>query len=127
MDTGASASIISEATKESIFPNAKLGKTSVALCAYSSEPLTVLGQMMVEVHHNGYVGTLPLLAVRDKGSSLMGRDWLSVIRIDWASIKVLALGKPPAMDSLQKYPDVFAPGLGTEKEIRANLSLKEGA
>ena len=58
----------------------------------------------------------------------MGRDWLSVIRIDWASIKALALGKPPAMDSLQKkYPNGFAPGLGTMKEIRANLSLKEGA
>ena len=83
---------------------------------------------MVEVHHNGYVGTLPLLVVRGKGSSLMGREWLSVIRIDWASIKVLALEKSPAMDSLQKkYPDVFATGLGTMKEIRANLSLKEGA
>ena len=60
---------------------------------YSSEPLTVLGQMMVNVRYNGYVGNHFLLVMKDKGSNLIERDWYRVIRIDWANIKELAVEK----------------------------------
>ena len=82
IDTGAAVSIISEATKKRVFPKARLRKSSVALQTYSSEPLTVLGQMKVKVSYQGYKGTHSLLVVQGNGSNLMGRDWLRVIHID---------------------------------------------
>ena len=89
IDTGATVSIISEITKKALFPKAKLNQTSLALHTYSAEPLTVLGQMSVEVKYNHYVGTHNLTVVKGKGSSLLGRDWLKMIHIDWASIKAV--------------------------------------
>ena len=76
IDTGAAVSIISEATQKRVFPKARLRKSSVALQIYSSEPLTVLGQMKVKVSYQGYKGTHSLLVVQGNGSNLMGRDWL---------------------------------------------------
>ena len=128
IDTGAALSIISEATQKPVFPKAHLSKSSVALQTYSSEPFTVLGQMKVSVSYNGYDGNHSLLVVKDKSSNLIGRDWLNVIRIDWASIKALAVGKLVSVDRLvKKYPNVFSPGVGTMKNIRAQLSLREGS
>ena len=100
IDTGAAVSIISEATQKRVFPKARLRKSSVALQTYSSEPLTVLGQMKVKVSYQGYKGTHSLLVVQGNGSNLLGRDWLRLIHIDWASIKALAFGKPVAVDYL---------------------------
>ena len=66
--------------------------------------------------------------MQGNGSNLIGRDWLRVIRIDWASIKALAFVKTVAVDCLvEKYPNVFAMGVGTMKNIRAQLSLREGS
>ena len=97
------------------------------LYTYSSEPLTVLGQLSVQVCYNGYVGTHPLVVVKGNGSNLMGRDWLSVIRLDWASIKAVTFGRPTLDNLVKRYSEVFAPGVGTMQKVRAHLSLKEGA
>ena len=106
----------------------RLSKSSVALRTYSSNPLTVLGQMKVSVSYQGYKRIHILLVVQGNGSNLIGRDWLRVIRIDWASIKALVFVKTVAVDCLvEKYPNVFAMGVGTMKNIRAQLSLRQGS
>ena len=118
IDTGATVSIISEITKKALFPKAKLNQTSLALHTYSAEPLTVLGQMSVEVKYNHYVGTHTLTVVKGKGSSLLGRDWLKMIHIDWASIKAV---EPTAIDDMMlKYSDIFAPGTGTMRHVEGS-------
>ena len=51
-----------------------------------------------------------------------------MIHIDWASIKALAFGKPVAVDYLvEKYSNVFSSGVGTMKDVRSQLSLREGS
>ena len=90
IDTGAAVSIISKKTEERLFPSLKVLKPSISLRTYTSELIPELGQLKVEVKDKGYVGTHKLVVVAGNGPALLGRDWLSQIRLDWASIKVVA-------------------------------------
>ena len=45
-----------------------------------------MGKVDVRVKCSGQTATLPLVIVRGKGQALLGRVWMSVIRIDWAKI-----------------------------------------
>ena len=72
----------------------------ITLRTYCAEPLPVLGQFQVEVCYNGFSGTLPLTVVHVKGTSLLAQDWLSVVHIDWASLKTINPGWPTALDNL---------------------------
>ena len=67
--------------------------------------------------------------VKGSGPFLLGRDWLSHIRIDWASIKAVSQGEQVVdlETLLLRYPDVFKPDLGTMTQIKAHLTLKPNA
>ena len=54
IDTGASFSVISEATRKQLWPHKRLMPTAIKLRTYSGQPLAVKGSMMA---HIGYVGT----------------------------------------------------------------------
>ena len=73
---------------------------------------------------------LDLLVVAGSGCSLLGRDWLEQLRLDWTTIKLLH--QEEAMPSrlkelLDKYSAVFADGLGTFNRAPISLKLKENA
>ena len=129
IDTGATVSLISTATFKSLFQNTTLEKTSIRLRTYTGKPIAVAGQLKVKVRYKQYMGNHLLYVVKGSGLSLLGRDWLSHIRIDWASIKAVSQGEqvvdPEAL--LSQYPDVFKPDLGTITHIKAHLTLKPNA
>ena len=129
IDTGASVSLISEELQKTVFPDAHLTNPTSTLRTYTSEPIPVVGQMTVKVKYGDYVGDHKLYVVKGKGASLLGRDWLKHIRLDWANIKMLSIeGSLPALKELSdRYAEVFQDSLGTMKSFRAHLSLKEGA
>ena len=69
---------------------------------------------------------MPLIVVESKGPALLGRDWLSKIRVDWKFIKSLKENKPT--DGLiQKHSSLFDGQLGKVRDIKVKLELKEGA
>ena len=82
VDTGAAVSIISAGTKEELFPDFQLTSTSLILTTYTGEEMEVTGEMQVEVSYGDYKGCLSLYVVEGTGPSLMGRDWLRLIRLD---------------------------------------------
>ena len=129
IDTGAAVSIISENTQKSLFPTASLTVPTVRLRTYTSKPIRVVGQMSVEVKYQGYRDRHTLYVVEGKGPSLMGRDWLSQITLDWVSIRAVGCNesKPDVGKLIEKYAKVFQPGLGTMKNIKAQLTLKPEA
>ena len=58
----------------------------------------------------------------------MGRDWLSVLKLDWGRIKRISLEPVNKLDLLQtKYSSLFDGNLGTIKGFSAHLKLKENA
>ena len=69
------------------------------------------------------------------GPSLLGRDWLHKIQLNWHEILRVNVSSPsiPALSNqhlqatIQRHSAVFQPGLGTLKGITAKLELKDGA
>ena len=70
VDTGASATIMSEATYRRTWPKVKaplLQPTQTRLQTYTGEPLTVLGAITVDVQYHKQSATLPLVVVLGSG------------------------------------------------------------
>ena len=91
---------------------------------------------MVEVRYGRQVEQLPLYVVKGKGPSLMGRNWLHHIKLNWQSLKMASLPdtKAPTIDwqkqieaLMQTYKNVFVEELGQMKTFEAILQLKPGA
>ena len=69
------------------------------------------------------------------GPSLLGRDWLHKIQLNWHEIlrvnvsfpSIPALSNQRLQATIQRHSAVFQPGLGTLKGITAKLELKDGA
>ena len=79
-----------------------------------------------------YIAKLPLLIVAGTGPTLMGRDWLSQIRLDLQQIHQVhtaslqaVLAWYPAV--LAWYPAVFQEGLGTLKGYQAKIYVDPDA
>lgn len=112
LDTGASLSIISESTYFSFFRSIPLQTSTVTLKSYTGEPITVRGQIDVFVQYGDQSATLPLIVVQGNGVTLLGRNWLEVIRLDWHLIHSTHFHNPSLESLLNKYQGLFATDLG---------------
>ena len=83
VDTGATVSTISEATKKKYFPEIKLQTCKLVLKTYTNEPMPVLGQLHVDVCYQGQSVQFILYVVPGNGPTPMGRNWLKHICLDW--------------------------------------------
>ena len=120
LDTGASLSVISEQTFQSIAsPTDKLQPTDITLTTYTGQSLSILGTYDVQVCYQSQVHTLPLVVVQGQGPSLFGRNWLEKIKLDWNSIHTLQnISVSPLSD---KYAPLFADKLGLLRSATAKL------
>ena len=99
------------------------------LRTYTAQPIAVIGQARVEVRYKEYAGSHVLTVVQGKGPPLLGWDWLSCIKLDWANIRrVGAQIDMGTLDQLlSQYARVFSKDPGTMKHMRAHLTLRYGA
>ena len=86
VDTGASITIIPMSTWTAQFPKLPLQKSDVHLKTYTNEPLEVVGEREVTVKYNDQVKKLTITVVNSQGPSLLGRDWLKYIQLNWPQI-----------------------------------------
>ena len=107
VDTGVSLSL-SNATFQGLWPGRNLDTTHVRLQAYSGQPIPVLGCCCVNVWYKGQTEQFPLFVVEGKGPTLIGRDWLSQIQLDWRQIH--HVHSPSVQAVLARYPSVFQDG-----------------
>ena len=71
---------------------------------------------------------LPDFITGNKGPVLMGRDWLSVLRLGWGQVKRISLKPVDKLDHLRtKYSSLFDGNVGTIKGVNAHLKIKENA
>ena len=132
VDTGAAVSIVSECTYRGL-RSVTLKKSRVFLRTYSAEPLVVLGEADVEVQYKGQPLKLRLIVVKGDGPSLMGREWIRRMEIDWKTLcrdSRLAIHQVPSqvlgspVESLiQRYSDLFHNDLGKMRHFKATLKL----
>ena len=72
VDTGAEVSIISEKSREEIFPEEKLQPSKVKLKTYTNEPMKVTDTLNVKVQHEDQFRKLVLVVTAGNGPSLLG-------------------------------------------------------
>ena len=107
VDTGAALSLINESVyKSSPFLNKLfLQSSTVQLRTYTGEEIAVTGELSVKVQSGLQVHTLPLLVVPGQGPSLLGRNWLLKLQLDWKSI--FSLRSSTLQDVLDHYTILF--------------------
>ena len=129
VDTGASVSITSLETFKAIQngeSTLQLEESSVRLQTYTGEPIPICGSTQVHVVHNERVLSLPLVVTQGKGPTLLGRNWLEALRLDWRTI--FTVGSSRTLKSvLEQHRDVFKDELGTLQGVEAKIYVEEGA
>ena len=126
IDTGASLSIISDETYQSFWtsqPKPELQPTTVKLHTYTQESITVLGSITVDVAYKGQSKTLSLLVVAGQGPSLLGRNWLKELQLDWQELYQINQSEDALQALLQKHKTVFKEELGEAVGITAKLHV----
>ena len=91
VDTRVADSLISECTKEHLFPRVPLQTPEVALHTYTAEPIPVRRVLEVKVKYKNYTGTQTLYVVEGQGPSLLGCEWLRDIRLNLKSFRTVRL------------------------------------
>ncbi len=115
LDTGAVVTIVSEETWKAHLAELPLQDSNIVLKTYTGEPVQVLGELSVDVCHNGQQAQLPLYVVKGRGPSLFGRNWLQPIRLDWGRLNQVVSG---VSQLVQKCEDLFREGLGKMKDFQ---------
>ena len=88
IDTAA-LSLISQTTYSQLWPEGRapmLEKSPIRLRTYTEEELKLVGEAVVKVCSEKQEEILDLLVVEGSGPSLLGRDWLSKIQLNWKEI-----------------------------------------
>lgn len=86
LDIGAAVTLMSEASCKYLLPALKLKTSKVKLKTYTSESLQVIGETTVDVTYGNQQCCLDLLVVRGEGPSLLGRNWLKHLQLDWSMV-----------------------------------------
>ena len=125
VDTGASITVVSEATLASIWgqqPVPPLQSTTVKLRTYTGSEIPVVGELTIRVRHQDQQLELLLVIVAGSGPSLLGRDWLSKMHLDWQGMFATQREETLA-DVIQRHEGVFQEGLGRIKGEQATLHI----
>ena len=121
IDTGAALSVISSVTYHNLWssqdaPVLKLDN-HVKLLTYTGEVVKTEGTISVRVTYKNQKKELDLLVVQGNGPSLMGRDWLNHIMLDWLHLHQLSKSVKPWQEVIDRHPDVFKEELGLAQGV----------
>ena len=124
VDTGAALSIISQATKELVFPDLPLHSSKVVLKTYTGEHMPVIGNLHVKVQYGTQAAKLVLVVVAGDGPSLFGRNWLNHIQPDLTPLTAVRTVTLKSLNGLmQQHASLFSDTLGTVEPFRATLHV----
>ena len=128
VDTGAAVSIISE---DWYIRNCQLPleTTAVKLKTYNGESIPILGKLVAPVTYQSGQFNLPAYVVKGNSPSLLGREWLRHIKLDWQNIFGVTTDEsvPSVQDLTDQYPTVFAVEGGPIAGFKADVQVSEGA
>ena len=126
VDTGATVTVIPHEIYTQRLSHVPLKSSKVKLQSYNGERLRVIGEAMVSVKYGQQECNEKLIVV-DVGDkpAVMERNWLTHIRLDWASLFKVESAKP--MNPSEEFPDLFADGMGTLKGYEAKITLSAEA
>ena len=128
VDTGAALSLISDAKRKAMFPKEKLRPANIILKTYTNEPIEVMGTLNVRVQYEGQLKKLVLVVIAGDGPSLLGRNWLHHIVLNWKKVFAVRNLRLESLNKLMhRHKSLFSEGLGTIEPYRATLYVQPGA
>ena len=130
LDTGATVTVIPKEIWQKELGSVPLQKSNVTLRSYSGHLISVSGETAVHDKYGSQELDLSIIDTKGKGVPLMGRDWLSKIKLNWYHINAVRQAnqqKPKLDDIVQQYPKLFDGKLGTITGFTAELKVKENA
>ena len=128
VDTGASLALMSYTTSSSVWHDTELKPSQAKLHTYTREGIAVKGVVEVRVKYGDQEKDLTLTIVDDNGTTLLGRDWLCHIKLDWATLNHISQDNCSELKSLlSTYSTLFSQGLGRIEGTTAHLYLKDGS
>ena len=124
IDTGASVSLISKNTFDKFQSSAAfppLMNEQIKLRTYTGGEISVLGSISVTAKSENCTSILPLLVVEGNGPSLMGRNWVTELRLDWKTVHAMSLSH--SLEDVLENKEIFQKGLGKIKGVEAKLHV----
>ena len=126
IDTGSSASVMSENTYKELLENRvlvnKLEPSSAVLTTYGKEIIPVQGTVLLDLEYEGKsFKEMPILVVQGVGPTLIGRKWLKVIKLNWH--KLFNLEEKGYKKVTNRFPEVFSTDLGELKAPKVNIPI----
>ena len=128
IDTGAEVSIISEGTRQVIFPKLQPVKSNFLLKTYTNEVMAIVGELQVKVQYGEKIENLNLIVISGRGPSLLGRDCLQKLCLHWQNVFHQISSSLTELSSLcTKYANIFKNELGTVSSHKATLQVQPEA
>ena len=126
IDTGAARSTVCEVTYKKLLSAYPTKTVNIRLRSYTGEVVPVVGEIEIPVKYPGNEKmTMKLLVVNGKKPSLLGRDWLSLLKMNWTDIFSVKTDDQPALNQLlSQYEELFLPNTEGIQGHKAHLNLK---
>ena len=134
VDTGAAVSVMSQSSYERIRDSRQpLRESGLKLKTYTGEIISPQGVAAVDVVYQDQQSQLPITVVEGNVPNLLGRDWLSQLRLRWEELfplnrrlNVLEDVQGPVAELVAEFPKVFTNELGCLKNFKVNIPVPEG-
>ena len=112
-------------TSKFMFADETLHPSSLVLKTYTDEQMEVMGTLNMQVQYGEQKKKLVLVVVGGNGPSLLGRNWLKHIKLDWSSIvAVRTIKMKPLHTLMQRHQQLFSEGLGLIEPFTATLHVR---
>ena len=87
VDTAAAATVISDKLYRRHFASeVSLKPCYTSLFGFTGQKVPVVGKILVKVQYEGQCKQLPIIVVEGDKQSLLGRDWMLEIKLNWSKI-----------------------------------------
>ena len=131
LDTGAAYSVITQTTYQEIAQLrgvCDLEPSDLKLKSYSGQLIKVLGQLPVVVNYGEKQCELFVLVVDGEGPDLLGRDWMSELKVTLSVGDVHTVEREGSLqDILAKHSSLFTEELGCLTGMKVKLNINHDA
>ena len=126
VDTGATLSVISKATYDRAWREEPppLAPSTARLRTYTGEEIPVKGEIEVDVCHRDQQKRLTLIVTEGNGPSLLGRNWLTELRLHWKTTYQVRNSSALAA-VLDDHKEIIRKELGTITCAKAEIHVDQ--
>jgi len=128
IDTGATVSVINHEVYQQHLSHIPLKHSQYVLNSYSNNNVPVLGQIDVVVNYEGQEAVLPLVITSGNKVSLLGRNWMRCVKLNWKKVfDTFSVSNSSVQSVVNKYDSVFQQDvdkLNTIKNFQADVKLR---